>query len=487
MADYLSLTHISVADLIGGGDPWRVDETLQSGDPGQIAELASAFQFAGGCTQETWDEWVQARERFHASWNRETGEHPIDESAEVQRATSRLFVQKDQLPLIAVDLQNIAADLAEAESQSGAKLDELNGQMKLLDHWVGQRVADDEDWSDLLNEAKKLTTVAFGDVDRIRDQYTDKLEAAAYNLRLKHGYDPAGIEDIDGDREVSPEERGRTAPEHYDANQRVKDEALVKNPGPRTPEKDAAEARLRDFATTRDPAASADSRSLAEQRLDDFRMANFVGPLPRDPLTGVDARERAQARLELQRQFEQGFYGAPPQAPDQATQLLNDGESAGRVRLTQQTYDTLIAAGMSSDGAQRWIGNVAGTAGNLATGARAWADGIPRGEHARWTDYLSPKDAEVFGKIAGRVTRVTDVVQLLGAAEAWVNGDEHRNEMAGRALGGIAGGTSAAWLAGLGAASLTGPWTTAALVIIAGAGGGLLGTAGGGVVGRQFD
>lgn len=121
MADYPALNHIPIGMLLAIGDPWRIEETLQSGDPGQIAELASAFQQAGGCTEETWAEWTQARERFHASWNRENGVHPIDDSAEVQRATTQLFVQNDQLPLIAVDLQNIAADLVSAESQSGSQ------------------------------------------------------------------------------------------------------------------------------------------------------------------------------------------------------------------------------------------------------------------------------------------------------------------------------------------------------------------------------
>jgi uncharacterized protein (DUF952 family) len=294
VADYPSLNHISVGDLLGRGNPWQADDTLQSGDPGAIAELASAFQNAGGCTQETWDEWVEARQRFQESWNGERGDHPIADSEEVHRATTQLFVQKDQLPLIAVDLQNIAADLAVAEQQSGSKLDHLNGQLELLDTWVAQRIADDEDWSDLLNQAKELTGAAAEEVERIRDEYTDKLEAAAFDLRKNHGYDPAGIEDVDGDGVVSPEERGRTAPEHYNTNQRGKDEALVSSPGPWTPEKADAQARLQDYATATAPSdaegITQQRRELAQQRLDDFRMANFVGPLPRDPVLGGDAR-----------------------------------------------------------------------------------------------------------------------------------------------------------------------------------------------------
>lgn len=256
MADYPSLTYIPISELTGRGNPWQTDETLQSGDPGEIAQLASAFQNAGGCTEETWAEWVQAKQRFQESWNGERGVHPIADSEEVHRATTELFVQKDQLPLIAVDLQNVAADLAEAEKQSGAKLDQLNGQLLLLDQWVAQRVADDEDWDDLLDEAKELTESAAVQVERIRDQYTDRLEAAAFDLRRNHGYDPAGIEDVDGDGVVSPEKRGLTAPEHYNANQRVKDEALVNRPGPWTAEKAEALGRLTDFQTATAPSGT---------------------------------------------------------------------------------------------------------------------------------------------------------------------------------------------------------------------------------------
>jgi uncharacterized protein (DUF952 family) len=477
--------------LLAVGDPWRIDETLQSGDPGQIAELASAFQQAGGCTEETWAEWERARERFHASWNRENRVHPIDDSAEVRRATTQLFVQKDQLPLIAVDLQNIAADLASAESQSASRIEDLNARLQLLDVWVGEAMADDRDYTNLMEEAEALTSQAHADVERIQDEYTDRLERAAFDLRKNHGYDPAGIEDVDGDGEVSPEERGRTAPEHYNSNQRAKDEALVKGTGPWTPEKADAAGRLQDYATATAPPdapyVTQEQRELAQQRLDDFRMANFVGPLPRDPLTGADARDRAQARLEMQRQFEQGFMTFPPMTQDQATKHLNDSELTGRVTLTRQTYDSLTAAGMSEDGAMKVISAVAGATGTAATGAEEWADGIPRGEHARWNDYLSASDAETFGRLAGRITRFSDVVQILAAADEWIQGGEHRWEKAGEAAGGIAGGAGAAWLVGLGAASLTGPWTTAALVIIAGSAGGLGGTWGGGVIGRQID
>jgi hypothetical protein len=83
------LQHINLALLIdaAGGDPWQVNNTLQSGNPAVVDELARAFHDAGLCTAESSAAFAQARQRFHAAWNRENGEHPINDSAEVQRAT----------------------------------------------------------------------------------------------------------------------------------------------------------------------------------------------------------------------------------------------------------------------------------------------------------------------------------------------------------------------------------------------------------------
>ncbi|ANW66716.1 hypothetical protein BCA37_26885 [Mycobacterium sp. djl-10] len=492
MADYPSLTHIAIADLLQRGDPWQIDETLQSGDPGEIAQLASAFQNAGGCTEETWTEWVQAKQRFEESWNGEGGVHPIADSEEVERATTQLFVQKDQLPLIAVDLQNIAADLAEAEKQSGAKLAELNGQLALLDSWVGQRIADDEEWSDLLDEARELTGAAFVEVERIRDQFTDKLEATAFDLRKNYGYDPAGIEDVDGDGVVSPEERGRTAPEHYDTNQRAKDEALVNSPGTWTLEKADALARLNDFATATAPPdapVSPEQRELAQQRLDDFRMANFAGPLPRDPLLGGDARTRAQARLELQRQLEQGSLGFPPMDRDAATQLMNQGESLARVTTTREAYQALTAAGMSGEGATQVLSDVMDAANPGIASARAYAEGIPQGKHALPVDLLSASDAEVLKSITRKAGAVGDVLGLGLAGWDYVNDPQnpHRNEELGGALGSFvvgAGGTAGGLLL---AGSFTNPVTAAIAVGVIAYASSEAGDYVGGRIGSAFD
>jgi hypothetical protein len=109
----MQLRYISVPHLIAeaGGDPWAINKSLQAGRPAQISDLAQAFHDAGQCTTESSTAFAEARRRFEASWNRKNGGHPINDSAEVQRATQSLRAQAAQLPKIGVDLENIAAAL----------------------------------------------------------------------------------------------------------------------------------------------------------------------------------------------------------------------------------------------------------------------------------------------------------------------------------------------------------------------------------------
>jgi hypothetical protein len=90
--------------MFAGGDPWKVNATLQSGRPAQIADLGQAFHNAGQSTQEADKAFAEARRRFDA-WIRDNGQHPITDSAEVQRTATALGLQASQLPKIAVDLK----------------------------------------------------------------------------------------------------------------------------------------------------------------------------------------------------------------------------------------------------------------------------------------------------------------------------------------------------------------------------------------------
>ena len=495
MTDYPRLTHISVGALVGeaGGDPWQVDATMQSGDPGAIADLGRAFYNAGACTAETYAEFAQAQARFRASWNRENGEHPINDSAEVQRATTGLMVQRDQLPAIGAELSTIAANLAEAQRFSSMQVDNLNTALHYLDALIDQALAHDQDTSTLEDDAIAATSGVLHQVQALRDDYGAKLDAALTDLRVEHGYDPAPIEDVDGDGEPGPEQRGRESTDYYDANQRAKDEALVNGGGPMTPEKVDAAARLRDFATATDPAADADARRLAGERLDDFRMAHFVGPLPKDPVLGGDARTRAAQRLDMQRQLERGgLYGLAPMTPDQATQQLDEGEQFGRVVAVKQAMFALTSQGMSEDGAKLVIndvlhraGDLAGYSGPVSLGVETYAKAIPSGAHAKLEDLLLPADAAKWAHIAGKVGKVGDLIDLVTTISDRAQGGS--NEELGSGLGGLAGGSAAAWGAAAVAGSFTGPWTTAAIVVAASIVGGLGGEQIGGGIGSMFD
>ena len=113
----MRLCYISVRRLIAeaGGDPWAINRTLQAGRPAQISFLAQAFHDGGQRTTDDDAAFDQARRRFEASWNRENGDHPINDAAEVLRATESLGVQATQLPKIAIDLERVAAVLAEVQ------------------------------------------------------------------------------------------------------------------------------------------------------------------------------------------------------------------------------------------------------------------------------------------------------------------------------------------------------------------------------------
>jgi hypothetical protein len=221
----VKLRYISQDLLVGqaGGDPWAIDNSLQHGRPGQIADLAQAFHNASQCTTEADNAFVQARQRFESSWNRETGEHPINDSAEVQRATKSLGVQAAQLPKIAVDLENIAATLAEAQRTSTTLISTLNNQLQQIDTEIGQAVeleknphltADEYDQLDeyiteLEDDAINNTKATLQQAQTIRNIYSDYLQKSLTNLRTDNGYDPAPIQAVDAPEAIGDAEAER--------------------------------------------------------------------------------------------------------------------------------------------------------------------------------------------------------------------------------------------------------------------------------------
>src|SRR6516164_8209436 len=207
----MQLRHISIALLVdaAGGDPWAINQSLQAGLPIQISDLAEAFHAAGRCTTEANAAFDEARRRFEASWNRENGDHPINDSAEVQRLVQSLGAQSLQLPKIGVDLENIAAALAEAQRSANGQIASVEGQLQRLDDLIGQALDREKDGHVTAEETLQLdafigareedaikdTQSTLGQIRSTRNAYIDCLQKSLNNLRTE-GYDPAAIHGV---------------------------------------------------------------------------------------------------------------------------------------------------------------------------------------------------------------------------------------------------------------------------------------------------
>lgn len=215
----MQLRYISVPSLIAeaGGDPWAVNESLQAGSPFQISQLAKAFHAAGRCTSEADNAFGQARNRFDAAWNRHDGDHPINDSAEVQRVTESLGAQSLHVTRIGVDLENIAAALAEAQKAGAGQIAALEAQLQRLDGEIGQAVelekdpalgAADRDALEHLitaceDDAIGDTRAALGRLQSIRDRYSASLRKSLGDLHAE-GYDATILQRVDADSAVPP-------------------------------------------------------------------------------------------------------------------------------------------------------------------------------------------------------------------------------------------------------------------------------------------
>ncbi|WP_201407065.1 putative alpha/beta hydrolase [Mycobacterium paraintracellulare] len=200
----MQLRYISVAALIAeaGGDPWAVNQSLQAGSPFQISQLAEAFLKAGRCTAEASNAFDQARSRFDAAWNHQNGDHPITGTDEVQRLTKTLGAQSLQLPKIGADLENIAANLAEAQKAAAGQIAALESQLQQLDGFIGQAVelekdptltAEDRHALDAFisgreDDAIRDTKAALGQLQSTRNGYANSFQNAMGTLHAD-GYD----------------------------------------------------------------------------------------------------------------------------------------------------------------------------------------------------------------------------------------------------------------------------------------------------------
>ena len=196
----MQLTYISVPHLIAvaGGDPWAINNSLQVGRPAQISDLAEAFHAAGRCTTESSNAFDEARRRFAASWNRDNGDHPINDSAEVQRVAKSLGPQSLRLPEIGVELERIAAALAGAQRSGTVLISNLETQLEVIDGQAGVALAQEN--HDLLtaleDQAIADTEAALSQLRSLRNQYSDCLQVSLNTLHTE-GYDATAIQALD--------------------------------------------------------------------------------------------------------------------------------------------------------------------------------------------------------------------------------------------------------------------------------------------------
>jgi hypothetical protein len=200
MPSYPQLVHLSVPELIGaaGGDPWQIDDTIQAGAPGEISELATSFHNAAVCTTQTGEEFAQAKKRFAQAWDRDDPAHPINDAEEVRRATESLHMSSEQMGRVAVDLQAIAADLAQAQRSGQISIGNLQVRLKQIDDLIESELqaaaaaGHQLDWSELKRAAVEATRQSLGEMTALRNAYGAKLNAAQMEMATD-GYDTSTV------------------------------------------------------------------------------------------------------------------------------------------------------------------------------------------------------------------------------------------------------------------------------------------------------
>jgi hypothetical protein len=482
LSQFVNFTEADLA-AAAGDDPWKLNKEIQAGDAGAINDLADAFHQAGQHVKEADDEFDAAKRQFKEAYQRNDSEYPIDESHEVQRAATHLAGHPEELSRIAVDLEQVAASLAVAQRDSDAEIAALESQLHAIDDQITAVAADSPSQAaQLLESAKAATRAAVGQPEQFRGAYVAQLNSAEAAM-MASGYAPDVIDDVDGVAGNAPKEVAR----RYDqSGQRARDQAMVDKanaegrraylpsmegqPGYMTRAEADAAARLRDYQGITDPAhgyartahAHGDDRPtrLAGQRLDDYMTATSTGPVSKDVVLGGDVRTRAQARLNLQHDLENGnlSWHQQPMTPDDATQLTDQIEVTDRSTALTRLQQQLQEAGMTPQGAAGVAENMshgivpkelvegASAAGKpIAGGAEAFdrfGESLPTGKHWQGATF-SAEDVETLKKIGGKLGWAGTAIDLGVGLYEWQHGAP-LGEVVSKTAGGMAG----AWALG---------------------------------------
>lgn len=463
----MELLYLIRQDLIqrANGDPWKLDATIQSGSPGQINELATAFHDAGVCMGDTSHEFNEAKRRFEAAWDRQDGGgHPINDSEEVTRATTSLNLDKEELARVAVDLGNISAALAETQRSSQSSIQELEASLQRIDDAIAAAVeqngvvVDENTIAPLRNIAVQEVRDALTNIGNSRDAYAAELASAMDNMRAA-GYLPDAVDAADGDG-VSGTDAARGEAADYNFQQRAADLALVNSGGPMTPERAAAAARLRDYDTIQNPASDPSAVNLAGERLDDFHTSRLApGSLPPDHVLGADPQRRALVRQEWQRQLEQGTPTMPPMTPDEATAWMDQQEAQARVVAMDAMIKGLenqgLSRGAAADVAQAMaqgatLRDIAATAGPLSE-IKQLDGALSDGKHSLPWERYSTADLKAISGLGKLLGVAGTFGEAYFAFEDWSNG-----AAPGKTLGGLAGSLGGGVFGGMGVGLLGG-------------------------------
>ncbi|BBZ10350.1 putative alpha/beta hydrolase [Mycobacterium branderi] len=514
-----ALSNLDIGELCGaaGGNPWKLDDELQAGDPQAINKLADAFHQAGNRVKEADDDFDKAKQKFNAAYTRNQGEHPINESAEVQQATTALAGHKEALPRIAASLEQTAASLATAQRQSDSALGQADSALHEIDNQMSVAKANDQDTGALHDQAVGVVKSALGQVNSARSNYVTDLHAAETAMSGA-GYVPESLGNLDA---MPGDDAAKAAAQYDKSGQRARDQAMVDKakaegrthyiandaglPGNMTAEEAAAAQRLKDYAAITDPNSRfgpgynphevAQARRLAGERLGDYNTSKVMGPLPTDTVLGGDARTRAQARLKLQQALEQGQVAGHPQfmTADEATRLMDQWEAEGRQQVLGKLTSQLEAAGMSHTGAAEMADaiqhgavpselvrdaakGIAAPVGAFGEGLKADAEALHGGRHWGAAPAFSEADAKVLKNLGSKIGLAGTAVDAAVAIYDWQHGEslvEAGGKFAGRTGGAMLGG----WAAGALWGSFVGPEGT--LIV------GFLGAMAGGIGGDK--
>jgi hypothetical protein len=324
----LRYVHKGLLIVFAGGDPWKINASLQRGQPGQIAGLGQGFHDAGGFTEEADNAFAGAQKRLRA-WLRDNGAHPIADSNEIQQLTKTLGLQAAQLPKIAVDLENIATALAQAQSTAASDIAALEARLQYLDDWIGYAesritlderaiaASDDDDEiaeleedeesyqdgiTDCEREAVADTKATLQQVTQVRETYAKALQGAESNLRVE-GFNPAKIQALDADAPADqlPGQVPRTGLESAQLNdlQRATDQAVLDQMAKVHAAQDAVNAAVREMVTNGPGSAKADAaqsempqltKNLADALDDLGKIPNYNNIDPSTMNTNSDGR-----------------------------------------------------------------------------------------------------------------------------------------------------------------------------------------------------